>query len=465
MKITLVTAGLVMAAFGVTTTASAQSPAAKAAPFRLVTLDPGHFHAALVQKNMYPTVDPTVYVYAPDGPDVGFHLDRIRSYNARKDNPTRWQEKLYTGPDFMAKMLAERPGNVVVMAGNNGKKTEYIRQSVGAGLHVLADKPMAIDGRDFDLLRQSFAVAAKKNVLLYDIMTERFEITTMLQREFSRLPAVFGTLEKGTPDNPAITKESVHHFYKYVSGSVLTRPAWFMDVTQQGEGIVDVTTHLVDLVQWEAFPEQVLDYRRDVRLTSARRWTTDMSRAEFQSITKLPDFPEYLKKDVQNDVLKVYSNGEINYQLRGVHARVSVIWAFKAPEGAGDTHYSIMRGTKANLVIRQGAEQQYKPTLYVEAVGDEQALAASLTASMKAVEQKYPGVTLKKLAKGWQVMVPESYNEGHEAHFGRVMENYLKYLSAGKLPAWEVPNMLTKYYTTTRALELARQSAAAGTGN
>ena len=61
-------------------------------------------------------------------------------------------------------------------------------------------------------------------------MTERFEINTVLQRELSMMPEIFGTLEKGTPRNPAITKESVHHFYKYVSGSVLTRPAWFLDV-------------------------------------------------------------------------------------------------------------------------------------------------------------------------------------------------------------------------------------------
>lgn len=32
---------------------------------RIMTLDPGHFHAALVQKKMYEQVDPTVYVYAP----------------------------------------------------------------------------------------------------------------------------------------------------------------------------------------------------------------------------------------------------------------------------------------------------------------------------------------------------------------------------------------------------------------
>ena len=132
-----------------------------------------------------------------------------------------------------------------------------------------------------------------------------------------------------------------------------------MDVEQEGEGIVDVTTHLVDLVQWECFPEQVINYEKDIQLLSARRWATDMTQGQFNAVTKLNAYPDYLKKDVFNDsILKVYSNGEINYQLKGIHAKVSVVWSYQAPEGTGDTHYSIMRGTKANLVIRQGAEQR-----------------------------------------------------------------------------------------------------------
>ncbi len=280
-------------------------------PIRLITLDPGHFHAALVQKTMYEGVDPVVHVYAPDGPDLQMHIDRIQAYNSRADKPTRWQKKVYRGPDFLAKMLAQKQsrtgepgnsaGNVVVMSGNNRLKTDYVRQAVGAGFNVLADKPMVISGSEFSKLEESFATAAKNKVLLYDIMTERYEITTMLQRAFSRQPALFGTLERGTPDNPAVTKESVHHFYKNVSGSVLTRPAWFIDVAQQGEGIVDVTTHLVDLVQWACFPDQALDYRKDVRLISARRWPTDMRLSQFRAITKLSTFPNYLKKDVVQD--------------------------------------------------------------------------------------------------------------------------------------------------------------------
>jgi predicted dehydrogenase len=427
---------------------------------KLVTVDPGHFHAALVQKTMYPNVDSVVHVYAPDGPDLQFHQGRINSYNTRSGNPTRWKQQVYTGSDFMEKMLLEKRGNVVVMSGNNKKKTEYILKALEAGFHVLADKPMAINKRNFEQLKTAFDVADKNKVLLYDIMTERYEITTMLQRELSFLPQIFGQLEKGSPDNPAVTKESVHHFYKYVSGSILTRPPWFMDVTQEGEGIVDVTTHLVDLIQWECFPEQVIDYKKDLQFNSARRWTTDMTASQFRAITKLKSFPDYLNKDVVSDsILKVYSNGEINYKLRGIHAKVSVVWAYQAPEGTGDTHYSIMRGTRSNLVIRQGKEQNFKPALYIEPVSNNNISDDVLKGAFTSVQTKYPGLELKKTTAGWEVIIPENYKEGHEAHFARVTEKFLQYVRQGKLPSWEVPNMIAKYYTTTAALELALQSS------
>ena len=65
-------------------------------------------------------------------------------------------------------------------------------------------------------------------------------------------------------------------------------------------------------------------------------------------------------------MLQAPANGEFTYTLKGVHARVSVTWEFEAPPGAGDTHFSVMRGTKASLTIKQGAEQGYKPVLYVD---------------------------------------------------------------------------------------------------
>jgi predicted dehydrogenase len=426
---------------------------------KLVTLDPGHFHAALVQKIMYGDIDTNVYVYAPEGDDITEHLKRIKNYNTRTEKPTAWNEIVYRGPDFLSKMLTEKKGNVVVLAGNNREKTGYIKESIKAGLNVLADKPMSINMEDFELLKESFDLAGEKNLLLYDMMTERSEITTILQKEFSLDKDLFGTLEKGSSDNPAVTKESVHHFYKYVSGAVLKRPTWFFDVLQQGEGIVDVTTHLVDLIQWECFPDQKIDYIKDIEIIQARRWPTRIDPSGFREVTSVQAFPQFLMKNVKDSMLNVYANGELHYRIRGISAKVSVRWNYRAPEGTGDTHFSVLRGTKANLTIRQGPEQNYKPVLYIEPVGNKPSeFSQQISLSVKKIQTLYPGIDLKEYPSGWEVIIPDKYKIGHEEHFAQVMERFLQYMNDGKLPDWEVPNMLAKYYTTAKALEMALRS-------
>ena len=59
----------------------------------LIVVDPGHFHAALAQKEMYPNVAETVRVYAPVGLDLVDYLTRIARFNTRGEAPTstsRW---------------------------------------------------------------------------------------------------------------------------------------------------------------------------------------------------------------------------------------------------------------------------------------------------------------------------------------------------------------------------------------
>ena len=422
---------------------------------RLMTLDPGHFHAHLVQNTMYPQVDSTIYVFAPEGPEVTDFLNKIEQYNTRSESPTAWKVEKYLGEDYLQKMISEKPGNVMIVAGKNSKKIDYILAAVNAGLNVYADKPLVINAEGFKKLKQAFQIAQSKNVLIYDIMTERFESTSALQKLFSTLPEVFGKLTDGTPTEPAISKESVHHFFKNVSGSPLIRPAWFFDVNEQGEGMVDITTHLVDLIQWEAFPDQILD-STDIDIISAKKWPTVLSLEEFQKVTGLSTFPEYLNKDIDKGKLKVYSNGEMVYKIKGKYAKVSVIWDFQAPENTGDTHYSIMRGSKSNLIIKQGKDENYKPILYLETKGGKEFESELKKAMETSIAQKFPGTTAEKLSDTlWKINIPEKFKVGHEAHFGQVTQNYLKYLEKGELPSWEVPNMITKYYTTTMAQKMA----------
>ncbi len=427
---------------------------------KLVVLDPGHFHAALLQKKMYPGIDATVDVYAPTaGPDLDDYERRVEAFDARADSPTHWAIRRHTGPAFLDALAREKHA-LVVISGNNARKTEYLTRSVDAGLHTLADKPMAIDSAGFAALERAFDIAAARGVLLYDIMTERHEITTILQREFAGIESVFGTLVAGTLDDPAISKESVHHFSKLVAGSPIVRPAWFFDTEQQGEGLVDITTHLVDLVQWGAFPGIALDYRSDVRVLRARRWPTVITPEQFRHVTGLAAWPGFLHKDLGADGnLHVFANGNLDYTLRGVHAHVSVLWHFEAAPGAADSHASVMRGSRARLVIRQGAVEKHIPTLYLEPnTGTDRATwERSLHAALPALRARYPGVDTVPTAGGVVVTIPAAYHVGHEAHFGQVADAFLEYVAAGALPAWEVPNMLAKYYTTTRALDLARQ--------
>ena len=425
----------------------------------LITLDPGHFHAGLVQKSMYPQVSPVVHVYAPDGPELKEHLQRVQSFNNRSEAPTRWDEKVYTGPDFLERMLKDKAGNVVVMAGNNARKTEYIESAVASGFNVLADKPMAITPANFVVLQKAFVEAAKNKVLLYDIMTERYEITSILQRELARMPDVFGTLQNGTAGEPAVALESVHHFFKEVAGVPLIRPPWFFDVRQQGEAVPDVGTHLVDGVQWTCFPDQALDWTKDIKVLSARRWATVLTADQFKRATGLGNYPEYFRNDVAADGrLNVFANGEVNYTLRGVHVKVAALWKFQAPPGTGDTLHSVMHGTVANLLIEQGAAQNFKTSLYVE---NKSAVSAAqfektLRAAVARLETKWPGLAVVPSGSRWEVFIPEKYRVTHEQHFAQVTEKFLGYLVDGGMPSWEVPNMLAKYYTTTEAYRLSR---------
>ena len=70
---------------------------------RLIIVDPGHFHVALVQKEMYPSLSAEAHVYAPLGPDLIDYLGRIARFNARLDQPTRWSLAVHAANERIAR--------------------------------------------------------------------------------------------------------------------------------------------------------------------------------------------------------------------------------------------------------------------------------------------------------------------------------------------------------------------------
>jgi hypothetical protein len=197
----------------------------------------------------------------------------------------------------------------------------------------------------------------------------------------------------------------------------------------------------------------------DAKVISAKTWNTIVTPAQFTRSTKVEEIPDYLKPNLNADGnLEVASNGEFVFKLHGIHAKISVIWDYEAPAGGGDTHYSLMRGTKVSAIIRQGKEQGYKPMLYLEPREgvDRSSLEESLAAAVKKAVATWPGVEVAKTDAGWVVNFPDSYRLGHEAHFSQVATDFLGYLKKGEMPAWEVPNTLAKYRTIMDAYRMSR---------
>src|SRR5215210_5875384 len=76
-------------------------------PTRLIIVDPGHFHATLLQREMYPGIAKRVSVYSRLGPELVDYINRISLFNTRSDNPTRWELSVHTSEDPMGEMLRD----------------------------------------------------------------------------------------------------------------------------------------------------------------------------------------------------------------------------------------------------------------------------------------------------------------------------------------------------------------------
>jgi len=407
----------------------------------LLQLDPGHFHAALIQKEMYPGVSARVEVYAPVGPDAADYLTRVAQFNTRRQSPTAWELELHLGGDCLARLTCERAGNVAVIAGRNRPKMERIRACVNAGLHVLADKPWIIASRDMPELEATLEEAERRGLVAYDIMTERYEITSILQRILANDADIFGEPVPGSANEPAVTARSVHHLMKLVAGQPVRRPAWFFDVEEYGEGLADVGTHVVDLVEWTLFPDRLLDYWSDVELLTASRWPTVLSEDQFRKVTG----------DVRSGPLEYFCNNTVLYKLCGVHVALDIRWNWEAPPGGGDVYEASFRGTHAVVEIRQGERERYRPELYVTPASE------VLRRRVSALEAEFPGLGLEENSGVARLIIPDRFRVGHEAHFAQVTRQFFGYLdSPGSMPPWEKANMLMKYFISTKGTELSR---------
>jgi predicted dehydrogenase len=415
---------------------------------RLVTLAPGHFHAALVQKEMLRGVDPHVHVYCQLDSDLIAHLGHIARFNARPDQPANWTVDVYASPDWLDRFLAERPGNAVVIAGRNRPKIDLILAAVSAGFCVLADKPWIVEAADFPKLEQVFAEADRNGVFAWDIMTERFEETTIIQRELIQNPDVFGDLLPGTLEEPALELESIHYLSKQVAGAPLQRPAWWFDPAVAGEAMADVGTHLADLALWLLFPDQAIDYRKDVHVLGGSRWTTRVDLDDFRQITGLMDIPGELATLRDGTGLRYWGNGSAAVRIRDHIIRLTTRWGVRPDGPDGDTHCAVARGSRSTVTVRHEPALGLGPQVFVTpGSGTRPDVLLACGRHHRLVGR----------GEDIYIPIPDDARTGHESHFAKVLNEFILHFRGREgIPAWERPNLLAKYYITTRTVELAR---------
>src|SRR5690606_12972689 len=173
----------------------------------VVVLNPAHPHGAQLKQKLKHSLQKDVYVYAPTNNDLkANYLDPIDRYNAADTTGQAWKVHTYIGDDYLERMMLDKKGNLAIIASNNRLKSGYILKAAETGFDVIADKPMALTSLDFDTLRAAFSEADKQGRFVSDlpVMTMRNAIIYLLQKELATVPEIFGTLERGSPENPAV---------------------------------------------------------------------------------------------------------------------------------------------------------------------------------------------------------------------------------------------------------------------
>jgi predicted dehydrogenase len=416
----------------------------------LVVVNPGHFHAALTLRLPHPRLSDDVHVYAEDGPDLERFLGIVQAFNARPVSPTGWKLHVYRGDDYLQRLRAERPGRLAVVAGRNDRKMDLIEQLHADGFLVLGDKPWVIRSDQLAAL----GTTATTPPLAMDIMTERHEVAVRAQARLMRREEVFGCLAVHG-EQPVLSLQSVHYLYKLVNGQPLVRPAWYFDVDAQGEGITDVNTHLVDLAQWMTGDGRPFDFERDVELISARQWPTEVPRETFTRITGQQDFPAALRKDAAGDVLSYRCNGSVSYRLRGARVEVEALWGLAIPEGGGDTHHIVARGTRAHIAVRLDAGTGFRTELTIEPQRADAGHAKALADALDAMQSDFPGLSAQPAGAAFRIAIPDALRTTHEEHFAMVLDEFIRYADSGSWPRNLGPDLVAKYTLLQRAREMA----------
>ncbi len=368
----------------------------------------------------------------------------IESFNSRSKDPTGWRPHYHLGEDALDAMIAEREGDIVILAGRNGLRLPLMHRLHDEDFHVLADKPWLTNSANLPHLN----AITQGPPLAVDIMTGRHSALARLRNRIIATRSVFGALDGG--EEPALTFWSRHHLLKTVNGRPLQRPPWFYDSDMQGDGLVDIQSHYVDQAQWIIAPERYFEVVDDVEILDAERWHLPVPLDLFRESTGEEAFPDFLRPAVDCDTLNLACNGRIDYRLCGVWVRQHCEWGLREADGGGDLHQFTARSEEAELSVRVGAETDFKQVMRLEAA-DHRALHAALP----SWRDEFTGLEAEADGSGHIFRLPPSAHVSHEDQFPLMLNQFLDLVEQPSYPAALAARIRTRYTLLARARDFA----------
>ena len=164
-------------------------------------------------------------------------------------------------------------------------------------------------------------------------MTERYEVTSELQREFVNDREVFGTLEKGSAAEPAVRARSIHHVMKVVAGTSRCG-------VRHGSSTSTNTAKA-----WPTWARTSWTWCSGRLSRSAHRLPQGHRSARRAALAAPDDARSSSDGDrrgrvsggaaghVHDGVLDYYCNNSVAYTLRGVHVELEILWNWEAAGG------------------------------------------------------------------------------------------------------------------------------------
>jgi len=224
--------------------------------------------------------------------------------------------------------------------------------------------------------------------------------------------------------------------------------------------MADVGTHLVDLEVWTLFPDQAIDYQRDIKILEATRSPIFLTRSQFERVTGEQEWPIFLQPAVWNDQLE-YDCNTLPCAIRGIYTTISDRWEYESVGALNDSYLVLYRGSRSTIRVRQSRLENYVAELDV--IPNLEAYTASLKPALerrlKRLTDTFPNLAARNRGREIRVVIRKEDRERGGSAFSQLVERFLDYVrNPNELPRWEKLNMLAKYYVTTAGVAMAQAS-------